>query len=498
MIFLDYLSNHSHRGKESFDTHVWILKILLEHSMKSRSDRDNFMLYIIAASFEKMRTRLTKRNSKLYLSCLQNQTAFAFKKLPSEVPNEGDRKVDKFVDAIPHLAQHINTKIPNLLHAANLPPPIEIYNERTYMEFHRLLCELLNSFGLSLKKLKDALSFKNNNPKWDLKEDIYDALSSVQVMGYYLWTMVRSSAIETHLQTIAEFLDVDSRKMWTPEPEPEEGAEDEEDEDFRALEPYSISKGKPLLPWESYRDWLRLMVHYFETSRVLTSHVNAWIYTPDTITITTLSPPLPDERMLDWTTLLKDGSLFLTDSIEMRKGFIDFLTTSYNEAQMPFAIPADFRKVINSAKALEQELESDPQNSLTRINNLLQTVRDCDPADSDSRETILEKILALKTSQPQDRPAKMQTILNMLHSLSKRASFYSSLKDGPLRKGERFHGKYHCEAYVASLLLLGLSDNDGLMEQTLNKLSAQEIHQMKALLAEIVASHVFMHHLNLC
>jgi hypothetical protein len=115
--------------------------------------------------------------------------------------------------------------------------------------------------------------------------------------------MARSSAIETHFQTISRFLDVDDKKLWTPEPD------DADFSEFQDLKPYSMRKGKSLLPWESYRDWLMLMVHYFDAASVLNKHMRS--LSPNaTISITIMSPPLPDRKMLTWIEVLKSDRFF--------------------------------------------------------------------------------------------------------------------------------------------------------------------------------------------
>jgi hypothetical protein len=235
-----------------------MVKTLLWRSSVSREDSEAFVLYSIAASFKKMNTRMmNERFSVPYLRCLLKQMTFPFLSLPSEP--EADRNTDRpFIRAIPFLAEHTKTKIPNLKCAVDLTQtqPIDIYNEITYMEFHNLLCELLSKFGVSLTELKDV-----QDGNHDL-EEILKALNKVRVFGHYLRTMVASSAVEKHLRTISHLLVVDTRKMWTTEPaEPKS-----EDVDFQRLKPYSMRKGKPLLPWESYRDWLKLMVHNFDVA----------------------------------------------------------------------------------------------------------------------------------------------------------------------------------------------------------------------------------------
>ena len=221
------------RGRESFDAHVWMLKTLLGQSVDSQKSQNAFLLYIIAVSFEKMNRRMTNELvSADYKACFLEQKPFALVKLPVLVLNVGDSNRDRsFIGSIPILTKAAAMEIPNLEQAANLLQPI--YNECTYMEFRLLLCELLTNFSNSLENLHTKQYHRKETGNHDLKE-MLEALKQVQVFGHYLRPMVRSSAIETHLQTIAQFLVVDTKKLWTFEPEG-----DMDFVDFHPLNPYS-------------------------------------------------------------------------------------------------------------------------------------------------------------------------------------------------------------------------------------------------------------------
>ena len=116
-------------------------------------------------------------------------------------------------------------------------------------------------------------------------------------MRHYLKTMARSAAIETHLQSISNSLIVDINKLWMP-PKPEE-VDDTDFVDFQRFKPFSIQKGKPILPWESYRDWLMLMIHYFDAAEVLGGFALKLKIEPDAaISITILTPPLSNRWVI--------------------------------------------------------------------------------------------------------------------------------------------------------------------------------------------------------
>ena len=151
-------------------------------------------------------------------------------------------------------------------------------------------------------------------------------LTKVQVLGHYLKTMARSAAIETHFQSISNILIVDTNKSWMPDLEFEE-VEDTYFVDFQHFKPFSIQKGKTILPWESYRDWLMLMIHYFNAAEVLGDFALKLKIKPDAaISITILTPPLSNKWMLPWTKLLENKSLFpVLPVVSSGRELIEFL-----------------------------------------------------------------------------------------------------------------------------------------------------------------------------
>ena len=60
---------HTDRGKETFETHAWMLKTLLRGSAKSLQNKKAFLHYVTATSYRKMYSRMMKIT--LYYDCLQ-------------------------------------------------------------------------------------------------------------------------------------------------------------------------------------------------------------------------------------------------------------------------------------------------------------------------------------------------------------------------------------------------------------------------------------------
>ena len=88
--------------------------------------------------------------------------------------------------------------------------------------------------------------------------------------------------------------------------------ESEDNSKFCLLKPYSTdSHDKPLLPWKSFHNSLRLMVHHFDAIHVVNNHlINLDLPSPNNISIQILYPPLPDESMLPWKQLLENEKYF--------------------------------------------------------------------------------------------------------------------------------------------------------------------------------------------
>jgi hypothetical protein len=391
-----------------------MVKTLLQRVAELKSDENirSFLNYIIAASHRKMNSRMKNPMSISYYDCLLKWKSHMVLEFPSQEAKAIDKRRDRpFIESISDLAEYAHTKIPNLHRVAKQQQqqPIELYNESTYLEFHALLCELLKRFKTSLEKLEKLASFQTQ--KKVAVEDILKRLVKVQVLGHYLRTMVRSSVIEAHLQTIAPYLSVDIHKSWTPDSD-----EEADPTEFLALKPYSLRKGKPLLPWESYRDWLMLMVHYFDAAFVLVDHVSKW--NDATISLSILSPPLPDGAMLPWTEILENFRFFPTE-----------------------------------------------------------------PTESSGEDFI--KFLKEKVSDKND-------VSNPI---------YAALRNGPLSKAD-FKGKYHCEAYIASLLTFEEHSDanvDDFVEGLREIVSTEdETKNIEKLMGEIKVSRFFMHHFNLC
>lgn len=179
-----------------------------------------------------------------------------------------------------------------------------------------------------------------------------------------------------------------------------------------------------------------------------------------------------NNRMLSWTDVLKNELFFpIVRGESTGHDFVTFLDDCiHNRVQSLTEAYRSAKRLINSDLLVP--------DSSTMIDEIASRVEDS--IDDRHYETFVGRILALKKSQPQDRLAEAQKIVDQLGTLSTRNTFYNNLLKEPLRKGVGFSGKYHCEAYTASLITL-LSDSGphfSDFEDGLSSLSPQEIREI--------------------
>jgi hypothetical protein len=460
---------HTHRGIESFTTHVWMLKSLLEGS---KSHLETLQLYVIAADFKKMLSRTNHPVSIHYLACLRLVKARTFAPTEEVATKPYDDNDQLFLDAIPFLANFVVTKIPNLkkmAEAAAENKPFNLYNKDTCIEFHELLCELLDQFFLALKELKDLEKSKVETRKkarkigesdWEVIEAL---LLRVLFLGQALRAIVRGSSITAHLSTIAPFLQVKTGKSWPMDYE----SDSEDNAEFRLLKPYSTDdSGEPLLPWNSLHDWLRLMVHHFDAIHVLDNHITNLQMSTVNISIKILNPPLQDDKMLPWKELLKNEKYFpLIPNMLDQPSAADLITFLSSPS-----LPKDGDKVqtlIEEVVYVKKNLTSNDilhkdSPSFVTLTEVLDELKDTSSAGwKDYVEDISKKVNALMTDSDSSTTdssiteGQLDVISDMLENLKGSFSLYKKLPS--LCHGKCFGGSVHCEVLAA--LMNSLSGN---------------------------------------
>ena len=279
-----------------------MLKTLLGRSAR---DSKTLELYIFAVSFPKMCRRLNEHPlSNSYFNSLKEikSKTFGFNVATTPPNRDSDVKVSDvpFVKILESLSSL--TDITNLLKAT----PHNVYNEETCREFHMLLCALLTAFHTALNRLKTLqaervkeLKAKTSQAVQDDKEFLTKVrmeLDMVRVMASSLRVMISGAAIEKHLKNIVELLVVNNEKLWSVTADSDE--DDTDDTEFDALKPYSMQHGKPLLVWQSYKDWLRLTVLYLDAADTLRRFISDRTKNDIDIDIKILAPYLPSKKML--------------------------------------------------------------------------------------------------------------------------------------------------------------------------------------------------------
>ena len=466
-----------------------MLKTLLGRSAR---DSKTLELYIFAVSFPKMCRRLNEHPlSNSYFNSLKEikSKTFGFNVATTPPNRDSDVKVSDvlFVKILESLSSL--TDITNLLKAT----PHNVYSEETCREFHMLLCALLAAFHTALNRLKTLqaerlkeLKAKTSQAVQDDKEFLTKVrmeLDIVRVMASSLRVMISGAAIEKHLKNIAELLVVNDEKLWSVTADSDE--DDTDDTEFDTLKPYSMQHGKPLLVWQSYKDWLRLTVLYLDAADTLRRFISDRTKNDIDIDIKILAPYLPSKKMLSWKALLRHEMYFpeLPNVPGQPTGeeLITFLTSDFDggtEGTLNDAKEENGKKgtkskgeqlvgieqVLKSVQILrdKQKLAIDAtgvdMDNLTglfdKVAMQVSSMKDCSsPGSAKHISLILESIQVLKFEQtPKARLLQIQDIADMVGTLSGRSLLYWRLKEDPLTFGDNFSGARHGEICIASII----------------------------------------------
>jgi len=463
----------------------------------SKDHLETLQLYVVAADSSKMLARMVHPISTQYLTCFQRLKSRTFEPIDGASTKPDDGNDQLFLDDIPILSKLANTKISNLgkmAQAAKENKPFNLYNKDTCMEFHELLCEILERFHQSLNDLKDLrkLTFTKRKSKLEIGQSELDAivekLNQVLAFGRALRAIVRGSAIQMHLTTIAPFLEVKTGKFW-PMPH-------EDDTEFHPLKPYSTDRrGEPLLPWKSYHDWLRLMIHYFDAIHVLDNHLMTLKSSTVDISIKILYPSLPDQEMLPWRDLLLNEKYFPliqhTPGQPSAAELITFLTS-------PSLLEegTSIQDLIHDVDAAKQKQEREIKGGVgyddfaEDVAVLIEWVKDLEDSSSDVWKdyviAILKQVELLGGDvTPQGRLSRLKDISNMLGTLKESFSLYKRLLPGtPLSLGKSFACAGHCE--ICGGCMNSLSGKPG-----------PHVNLSENLLKELRVSHIYVSCSNL-
>lgn len=446
--------------------HAWILSKLF-------SSANILQQYVIASCLTKINSRLThKILSKPFIDSLTMVKMETVKIIcDPETPIHGaEAAADRaFLDMLhPFVdSRSIQTPITNLLEqatAAIANQPYEIYTDKTSLEFHAILLELLRLFKQNLAEL---LKCRQERSPGKIPSSFYDILYRVFLFGLALARIARGSAITTHLKTIQPSLFDHRRASVTPE---EVSGQDGPELDTLHVEVQSCAViGQHMAPlWMSYRDWLRLMVAHFDAVAIIGGHVTR--PPPNTIneiSIQILSPPCGNRAMLSWHKLL-DSNYFPsrdvdsdTDEYETLQ-IISFLQ-EYSELNKPDKASPSFEMVIKAIRAHGLKNAADLADSVVFIDEQLQSLPCKSPSSSHHINDIISTLEKIRPEDPSEsRQGLILDAIRMVGSLMDSSNLFRALRKLPLNVGENFPGRQHCEASLAAAITAAdLKPTDG-------------------------------------
>jgi hypothetical protein len=280
---------------------------------KSKRDLTPLCTYMISASVPKIVLRMNQSTS--FIEGLKDLPPFEYGQNEPPTKAPGTTIPDRdFCQVIPKLKAILGVDVPRLeaLARDSQTPSFSYYTSETYMEFHSVLVAAISSFHDALIQLK---AFKLN-PKLEASLDEFEGcIADVAICGAILHSIAYGSAIERHLQAIAHLLPMHhqkhaishkkvevGKKEEDKEDEDEEDEEEEEDTDLLSVQPYTLVGLRRLPAWESYRNWLRLIISHFEALYVVSRHVSTHSGTPFTVDV--LAVPAQADKVLKWRVLL--------------------------------------------------------------------------------------------------------------------------------------------------------------------------------------------------
>jgi hypothetical protein len=240
--------------------------------------------------------------------------------------------------------------------------------------------------------------------------------------------------MDIHLQGIADLLITSHSQSLTANLNKTGGIEDmEEDTELRSVQPCTIQDDRPLPIWEACREWLRLMVSYFEAGSIISQYVGT--YGPSSISIKVVGIPHQGQEMLSWRNLLSIFFTMTSNAAEtVTEGALSdekshSTSKDYTTPESP-TIPgeASDSDLEYSTDSSSEDGSEDLDTDATWVNEL---------ADFTSADEFIRAILILRKNSPYFADAFND--------------------DSPLSMGDKFTGTIHCEAFIACLIYLAHS-----------------------------------------
>jgi hypothetical protein len=447
----------------TFDTHVWVVSKILNHLAQSNATQGTSLLlrYVTAACLPNTRYRMAHPVlSKPFSDSLKDVPTSSIPQVSKTTTRPATSIKDhNFLSTIRPLLDGadgaLTTLAPNLLQQANSAVAggcFEVYTDATRVEFHNILCELLQQFEESMDVLQ---SYNSAQQPSNYKRDLYRAM----FYGEALHQLARSDAISTHLKAIEHLLaDCRLDKMADVTIGKMTGDVDDVEPELNWVQPFTIHEEDQVWPlWKSYLDWLRLVVVPFDAVMVLEDHVAKHQFAE--ISIKILAAPHPGDKILPWTKLLElqdiptlpdhptlDAKLLIEDLAGWAK--------TDKKSKMPLG------HVNNVLKEIPRLLDLDDADDWTpSINNILEELRHLKhckaPGWEECVKNVVSKLESLKEHpKPQDSKALIHEIHGMMLDLSDGSRLFHAIRKNPLSEGNGSTACCHCEAILASLIYL--------------------------------------------
>jgi len=468
------------RSNRTLAMHLQVLGKLLSNNgpTEDGSLYERLLSYVIGTCYPKIAHRLTHKTlSQPYVWSLNQvntvdvNNSFNVNKFNLDNPSRGrtlaraqsDRLfLTRFFLAAP---LEVQNKFPTLLKQAEMlsNKDFQLYTKDTCAEFHGLLILLLERFEKCLKKLGEMRGDKE--VPTPCSKEFKESVELVMSCGYALQRLARGAALRMHLQTIAPLLihsHLPSQKAM-PMPAPGEAEEQEEfDADLKAVQPFVKVNGGVQIPlWESYIDWLRLIMVHFDAVEILDHYFTGKDWPGKVISIHILAAPPVGKRLLPWRELLDDSTLFPTKTkwdspgrhasaditnagiLKFLDNAVDNASDSHTQASAVITWwgKRNLGSTINSLEKLKSSKLPGWEESATRLLDMLNGLQDVPEGGSSLDLAISNDILAISQS----------------------SRFFATLAS--IKPEKDFRGTLHCEALLASLLDETADVSKGLVAQ---------------------------------
>lgn len=439
--------------------------------------------YIAGTCHLKMSRRFRNKTVSIpYLANLNEIKEFDFRSdIDIQQTKEGTANESSFLKTfVGPIGGRLNIPIPHIMEQAKLAEndqPFKLYTKDTYKEFHSLFMNILNAFQASLQRLKET----RGSDGAPISADFRKAQLAAALNGYALLKLSESTALRKHLKNIQPLLAAKVKKR--KQDSAPGGGDEADDDEFRAVAPFTSKEGVTMELYISYLDWIRLLVVHFDAIEIILTFVNGQYFPgglPFLIKLLDI-PPIVDDtaylvtettrissHLLPWHDLFHESGIFPKNTGNNAEVY-DFLSETVGTAAV-IARLNKLWKVRSSAYTKKRLIASDdkrPESVKNIIKDIIQNFDDDKlkidklPSKVQRKENVTN---LLDTAKHIQKDAKWKDIkLGSKSSLcTKISNLLDDLQDElPLfvyLAAPTFKGTLHCEACLASLMLQEVQD----------------------------------------